>query len=122
MELYGKTVYGPVLKTTQLSAHVQNYASPERCRKSFTMIFLGDHDIPLTGSNNLTAFRAIFSHIVTAHAQERPFMNFIIRFLDPDFLIGHAISAIRGRFLLIFALDKLNVHHISTSALDDQLT
>ena len=37
------------------------------------MIFLGDHDIPLTGSNfgNLTAFRAIFSHIVTAHAQER---------------------------------------------------
>jgi len=39
-----------------------------------TMIFLGDHDIPLTGSNfgNLTAFRAIFSHIFTAHAQERP--------------------------------------------------
>ena len=51
MELSGKTVYGPVLKTTQLSAHVQNHASPERCRKSFTMIFLGDHDITLTGSN-----------------------------------------------------------------------
>ena len=63
--------------TTQLSAHAQNHASPERCRKSFTMIFLGDEakqkeaelnaetDIPLTGSNfgNLTAFRAIFSHI-----------------------------------------------------------
>ena len=48
MELSGKTVYGPVLiKTTQLSAHVQNHASPERCRKSFTMIFLRDHDIPL---------------------------------------------------------------------------
>ena len=33
------------------------------------MIFLGDHDIPLTGSNfgKLTAFRAIFSHIFTAH-------------------------------------------------------
>ena len=47
-----------------------------------------------------------------------------IRFLDPDldFVIGHAISAIRGRFLLIFALDKLNVHHISTSALVDLLT
>jgi len=30
MELSGKTVYGPVLKT-----------SPERCRKSFTMNFLG---------------------------------------------------------------------------------
>jgi len=51
MELSGKTVYGPVLKTTQLSEHAQNHASPERCRKSFTLIFLGDHDIPLTGSN-----------------------------------------------------------------------
>jgi len=46
MELSGKTVYGPVLETTQLSAHAQNHARPERCRKSFTMIFLGDHDIP----------------------------------------------------------------------------
>jgi len=63
MELYGKTVYGSVLKTTQLSARAQNHASPERCRKSFTMIFLGDHDIPLTGLNfdNLTAFMAIFA-------------------------------------------------------------
>jgi len=49
MELSGKPVYGPVLKPTQLFAHAQNHASPERCRKSFTMIFLGDHDIPLTG-------------------------------------------------------------------------
>jgi len=48
MELSGKTVYGPVLKTTQLSARAQNHASPERSRKSFTIIFLGDHDIPLT--------------------------------------------------------------------------
>jgi len=47
----GKAVYGPVLKTTQLSASAQNDASPERCRKSFTIIFLGDHDFPLTGSN-----------------------------------------------------------------------
>ena len=84
MELSGKTMHGPVLKTTQLSAHAQNHASPERCRrpKSFTMIFLGDDDIPLTGSNfgNLTAFRAIFSHIFTAHAQERPLMNFRLKF------------------------------------------
>ena len=86
MELSGKTVYGPVLKTTQLSARAQNHASPECCRKcwrkSFTMIFLGDHDIPLTGSNvgNLTALRAICSHIFTAHAQERPFMNFRLKF------------------------------------------
>ena len=82
MELSGKTVYGLVLKTMQLSVRAQNHASPERCRKSFTMIFLGDHDIPFTGSNfgNLTAFRAIFSHIFTAHAQERPFMNFQLKF------------------------------------------
>jgi len=82
MELSGKTVYGPLLKTTQLSARAQNHASPERCRKSFTTIFLGEHDIPLTRSNfgNLTAFRAIISHIFTAHAQERPFMNFRLKF------------------------------------------
>jgi len=82
MELSGKTVYGPALKTTQLSAHAQNHASPERCSKSFTMIFLGNYDIPLTGSNfgNLTAFREIFSHIFTAHVQERPFMNFRLKF------------------------------------------
>jgi len=63
VELSRKTAYGPVLKTTQLSAHAQNHASPERCRKPFTMIYLGDHDIPLTGSNfgNLTAFRAILA-------------------------------------------------------------
>jgi len=35
----GKTVYGPVLKTTQLSARAQNHASPERCRKSFTILY-----------------------------------------------------------------------------------
>jgi len=82
MELSGKRVYGPVLKTTQLSACAQNHASPERCRQSFTIIFIGDHDFPLTGSNfgNLTAFRAIFSHIFTVHAQERPFMNFRLKF------------------------------------------
>jgi len=64
MELSGKTVYGPVLKTTQLSARAQNHASPDRCRKSFvTIIFLGDHDFPLTGSNfgNLTPFTAILA-------------------------------------------------------------
>jgi len=73
MELSGKTVYGPVLKTTQLPACAQNHASPAHCRKSFAIIFLGDHDFPLTGSNfgNLTAFRTIFSHIFTAHAVRR---------------------------------------------------
>ena len=42
----------------------------------------GNHDFPLTGSNfgNLTAFRAIFSHIFTAHAQEWPFINFQLKF------------------------------------------
>jgi len=72
MELSGKTVYGPVLKTTQLSAHAQNHANPERCRKSFTMIFLGNHNILLAGSNfgNLTSFRAIFSHIFNCACAE----------------------------------------------------
>ena len=79
MELPGKTVYYPLLKTTQLSAHAQNHASPERCRKSFTMIFLRDHDNRFK-FGNLTAFRAIFSHIFTVHAQERPLMNFRLKF------------------------------------------
>ena len=63
MELSGKTLYGPVLKTTQLSARAQSDASPERCRKSFTIIFLSDHDFPLTASKfgNLTAFMAILA-------------------------------------------------------------
>jgi len=75
-------VYGPVLKTTKLSARAPNHASHESCRKSFTIIFLGDQDIPLTGSNfgNLTAFRPIFSYIFTVHAQEWPFMNFQLKF------------------------------------------
>jgi len=82
MELSAKTVYGSVLKITQLSAHAQHHVSIERCRKSFTTIVLGDHDLPLTASNlgNLTAFRAIFSHIFTAHAQKRLFMNFRLKF------------------------------------------
>ena len=130
MESSAKTMYGPVLKTTQLSAHAQNHASIERCRKSFTIIVLGDLHFPWIASNfgNLTAFTAIFSHIFTAHEQKRLFMNFrlnsdiTIRFIDPDFLIGHDISAIWVCFLLIFALEKLNVRHISTSGLVHLLT
>jgi len=82
MELSAKTVYGPVLKITQRSAHVQNHISVQRCRKSFTTVVLGDHDFPFTASNfgNLTAFRAIFSHIFTAHAKKRLFVNFRLKF------------------------------------------
>jgi len=78
MELSAKTMYGPVLKITQLSAHAQNHVSIERCCKSFTTIVLGDHDFPLIASSfgNLTAFTAIFSHIFTAHSQKRLFLNF----------------------------------------------
>jgi len=63
MELYAKTMYGPVLKITQLSARALNHVSIERCRKSFTTIVLGDHDFPLIASNfgNLTAFRTILA-------------------------------------------------------------
>jgi len=62
-ELSAKTMYGPVLKITQLSAHAQNHVSIERCRKPFTTIALGDHDFLLIASNfgNLTAFRAFLA-------------------------------------------------------------
>jgi len=81
MELSAKTMYGPVLKITQLSAHMQNHVSIERCHKPFTTIVLGDHDFLLIASNfgNLTAFRAIFSHIFTTHEQKRLFMNFRLK-------------------------------------------
>ena len=75
-------IYGPVLKITQLCAHAQNHVSIECYRKSFSIIVLGDHDFPLTGSNfgNLSAFMALFSHIFTAHAQKRLYMNFRLKF------------------------------------------
>jgi len=75
-------VYGPVLKTTQLSALAQNHISLERCRKLFTIVVIGDHDFHLTASNvgNLTTFMAISRHIFTAHAQKRLLMNFRLKF------------------------------------------
>jgi len=75
-------MHGPVLKITQLSAHAQNLVSIERYRKSFTTVVLGDHNFQLIASNfgNLTAFRATFSHIFTAHAQKWLFMNFWLKF------------------------------------------
>jgi len=48
MELSAKPAYGPVFKTTQLSAHAQNHNSIERCHKSFATILPGDHDFPLS--------------------------------------------------------------------------
>ena len=74
MELCAKTMYGPVLKITQLSAHAQNHVSIERCHKSFTTIVLGEN------FGNLTTFMAISSHIFTAHAQKGLFMNFRLKF------------------------------------------
>jgi len=44
MELLAKTVYDPVLKITQRSAHAQNHVNVQRCRKSFTTIVIGDND------------------------------------------------------------------------------
>jgi len=63
MELSAKTVYHPVLRTTELSGHAQNHVSLERCCKYFATVVLGDHDFPFTASNfgNLTAFRAILA-------------------------------------------------------------
>jgi len=81
MELSAKTMNSPVLKITQLSAHAQNHISIERCRKSFTNVVLGDHDFPLIASNfgNLTVCRVIFSHIFTAYALKRLFINFRLK-------------------------------------------
>ena len=81
MELSGKSVW-PRVKDHAALCSCAKSRQPGTFRIPFTMIFLGDRDIPLSGSNfgNLTAFRAIFSHIFTAHAQERPFMNFRLKF------------------------------------------
>jgi len=61
---------------------VQNHFSLERCHKSFTTVIPDDRYFPLTVSNfgNLIAFRAIFSHVFTAHAQKWLFMNFRLKF------------------------------------------
>ena len=70
-----------MFKTTQLSARRKITPARNIAVNLLTIIFPGYHDFPLTGSNfgNLIAFRAIFSHIFTAHAQERPLMNFRLR-------------------------------------------
>jgi len=112
------------------SAHAQTDMSLVEDRKSVTTIVLGNHDFLLRAStfSDLAAFRAIFSHIFNAHAQKRLFLSFLcisdidIWLFDPDFLIGNNISTIWRRFMLIFALDKLNVCHISTSGLVDLQT
>jgi len=63
MELSAKSVYGPVSKTTQLSAHAQNHGSLERCRKSFTTMAFLDHDFTLSASNfgKLTALGQVLA-------------------------------------------------------------
>jgi len=83
--------FGPQNLITLL-CNKQNKKASIRCQDSAPPISgywptsepnAGYHDFPLTGSNfgNLTtAFRTIFSHILTAHAQERPFMNFRLKF------------------------------------------
>ena len=60
----------------------QDSAPPISGHWSTSELNARDQDFPLTGSNfgNLTAFRAIFSHIFTAHAQEWPLMNFRLKF------------------------------------------
>jgi len=77
MELSAETVYDPVLKITKRPAPAENHVIVQPCRKSFTTIVLGDHDFPLAASNfgKLTPFVTIFSHIFTAHAQNRLFVN-----------------------------------------------
>jgi len=59
MELSGKSVCGPVLKTTQLSAHAQNHASPECCHKSGQWSYMAGHVVnPSTKFEDPTAIRS----------------------------------------------------------------
>jgi len=58
MELSGKTVYGPVLKTTQLSAHAQNHASPKRCHFDTIRARDGQTD-GIAIANTVLAMRAL---------------------------------------------------------------
>jgi len=110
MELPAKTVYGPVLKTTELSAHAQNHASLERWRKSFTTVVPGDHNFLLTVSNsgNLTAFMAIFSHIQNCACAETAIYELPVKILTSPFdslapiSLQGTISAIWGR---LFSVD-----------------
>ena len=55
---------------------------PWTLAKSLNTVILGEHDFPLMASNsgNLTTFRAIFSHIFTAHMQKWLLTNFWIKF------------------------------------------
>ena len=64
------------------SADRQSSSARQHCRNPFTTIVLGDHDFLLTASifGNLTAFKASFSHIFTAHAENRLLMNFRLKF------------------------------------------
>ena len=64
----------------------------------------------ITGSNfgNLTAFRAIFSHIFTAHAQERPLMNFRLTFWH-----HHLIPWSRFPYMARYFCDTRTFSHFS---------
>jgi len=115
IELSAKTVYGPELDNIALCV------SLVCCHKSFTTIVFGNHDFPLMASNfgNLTAFTHLA--ILSVHMHKNDYLwtsdlhsDNAIQFLDPDFLIQHNILAIWGPFLLIFALDMLNVHFRSS--------
>jgi len=65
-----------------IDPHAQHHVSLERRHKSISMIVLGNHSFLLLALNfgNLATFRAIFSHIFTAHAQKWPFMSFQFKF------------------------------------------
>jgi len=86
MELSAKTMYGPMLKITELSVHAQNHDSIERCHKSFTTIVLGDHDFPFITSNfgNLTALRAILA-IFSLRMHRNGFYELLVKILTSPF-------------------------------------
>jgi len=130
MELSAKTMYGPVLKTTQLSVHAQitsalnvavnllpsSFSATTISRESLQILVMWQH---------LGQFLAIFSLRMRRNGYlwtpvkilTSPFDS-----LTPISLQSTIFPRFDGRFLLIFALDKLNVRHIPTSGLVDLLT
>jgi len=82
MELSAKTMYGLVVRITQLSAHAENHVSIERCRKPFTTIVLAN-TISRSSLQTLAIWQYLgqfLANIFTAHAQKRLFMNFRLKF------------------------------------------
>jgi len=120
----------PVLKNVSDSAHARNHVICLRWPKCLVAVVLVHVDLPYRTSKveHIVSFTAIFSNICTRMRRNGYLwtscvnLDTAVQFADPDFLVECKISAIWWRFPLIFAFYILNVRHISTSGLFDQMT